>query len=149
MSTRRLPVPEPGRVAAEAFVGKHLPGLFGGEVAGSERFRGGQVAADAALAAYDVRGYAASRNEVLPAGRRGASGLSPYIRHGLLSLPTVWEHVDGGPPRDVGKFRDELLWQEFARHWYARLGSRSRDGVRRELQVSVEPTLSGLDGWNR
>jgi deoxyribodipyrimidine photo-lyase len=149
ITTRRLPVPEPGRVAAEAFVGEHLAGLFGGEVAGSERFRGGQAAAETALAVYDVRGYAASRNEVLPAGRRGASGLSPYIRHGLLSLPTVWEHVDGGPTRDVGKFRDELLWQEFARHWYARLGSRSRDGARRELPARVEPTLSGLDGWNR
>ena len=147
--TQRLPVPAPGRGAAEAFVGVHLDGLFHGEVAGSERFRGGQAAADAAMDAYDVRGYAATRNEVLPEPRRGASALSPYIRHGLLSLPTVWRHVAGGPARDVGKFRDELLWQEFSRHWYARLGPRTRRGVRRELANVTDPRATGLDGWNR
>ncbi|MEM1249476.1 MAG: deoxyribodipyrimidine photolyase, partial [Acidobacteriota bacterium] len=53
-------------------------------------------AADAALAAFDVRGYAARRNEVLPRSRRGASALSPYIRHGLLTLPRAWDAVEGG-----------------------------------------------------
>jgi deoxyribodipyrimidine photo-lyase len=149
MATRPLPRPEPGRAAAEAFADEHLAGLFRGGPVGSERFRGGQAAADAALAAYVVRGYAAARNQVLPQAHRGASALSPYIRHGLLSLPTVWHHVEGGPARDVGKFRDELLWQEYARHWYARLGSRTRHGVRRELADDAEPTWSGLDGWNR
>ena len=61
----------------------------------------------------------------------------------------VWHHVDGGPTRDVGKFRDELLWQEFARHWYARLGSRTQHGVRRELERGSDPTPAGPDGWNR
>ncbi len=143
-----LPVPERGREAAERWVAAHLAGLFSGEPVGSERFRGGWSAADAALAAYDVCGYAGRRNEVSPAARRGASALSPYIRHGLLPLPEVWHHVAGGPAKDVGKFRDELLWQEFARHWYARLGGRTRRGVRREL-ARAEPTSFGLDGWDR
>jgi deoxyribodipyrimidine photo-lyase len=81
-----------------------------------------------------VRGYAARRNEVWPVDRRGASGLSPYIRHGLLTLPRVWDHVAGGPARDVTTFRDELLWQEYARHLYARLG----DATQRSLRYSVE-----------
>lgn len=95
--------------------------------------RGGQAAADAALASFSVAGYAARRNEVWPVGRRGSSRLSPYIRHGLLTLPQVWAAVAGGPARDVEKFRDELLWQEYARHLYARLGS----ATRRSLRFSV------------
>ena len=92
--------------------------------------RGGQSAADAALQAYDVSGYARRRNNVWPAATRGASRLSPYIRHGLLTLREVWDHVAGGPPGDVAKFRDELLWQEYARHLYARMGTATRDSLR-------------------
>ena len=143
----RLPTPEPGQGAAEAFVSEHLSHLVCDDVKGSREFRGGQTAADAALAAFDVSGYARNRNEVLPVSRRGASALSPYIRHGLLSLPQVWQHVEGGPERDVKKFRDELLWQEFARHWYSRLGAKTRRGVRNALP----PTETGdFDtGWDR
>lgn len=129
----RLPTPSNGRDAAEAFVDAHLAHLVCDEVRGSGRFVGGQTSADAALAGFDVAGYASRRNEVLPDPRRGASGLSPYIRHGLLTLPQVWQHVAGGPRRDVDKFRDELLWQEYARHWYARLGARTARSVRHEL----------------
>jgi deoxyribodipyrimidine photo-lyase len=147
--TIRLPLPATGRRAAESFVAGHLAGLFVDAPVGSERFRGGQAAADAALAAFDVRGYAAQRNEVLPKQRRGASALSPYIRHGLLQLSTVWRHVADGPARDVAKYRDELLWQEFARHWYAKHGRSTRRGIRRELaQVGAAPGVV-LDGWNR
>jgi deoxyribodipyrimidine photo-lyase len=46
----------------------------------------------------------------------------------------VWDHVAGGPARDVTTFRDELLWQEYARHLYARLG----DATQRSLRYSVE-----------
>lgn len=91
---------------------------------------GGQRAADAALQAYDVRGYARRRNNVWPPENRGSSRLSPYIRHGLLTLREVWDHVAGGPRDDVTKFRDELLWQEYARHLYARMGTASRRSLR-------------------
>ncbi|MEP1125826.1 MAG: FAD-binding domain-containing protein [Ilumatobacter sp.] len=149
-STNRLPIPEPGREAAERMVSDHLVGLFCDEPVGSERFRGGQAAADAALAAFEVARYASRRNDVFPESRRGASALSPYIRHGLLPLRRVWDHVAGGPERDVRKFRDELLWQEFARHWYARHGTGTRHGVRREL-VRATDVADGavLEGWNR
>ncbi len=104
---------------------------------------GGQSAADRALASFDVAGYAANRNEVWPPSRRGASGLSPYIRHGLLSLRRVWDHVAGGPPRDVGKFRDELLWQEYGRHLYARVGSRTGTSLR----YRVAERRDGQQAW--
>lgn len=145
-----LPLPRPGRPAAEEFVAQHLAHLSCDVVRGSESFTGGQASADGALAAFDVTGYANRRNEVLPMSARGASRLSPYIRHGLLTLPDAWDHVEGGPRRDVDKFRDELLWQEFARHWYARLGTRTRRGVRHHLPGShgagdVPPD----EGWSR
>ena len=104
--------------------------------------RGGQSAADAALQAYDVSGYARRRNNVWPAVTRGSSRLSPYIRHGLLTLREVWDHVAGGPPSDVAKFRDELLWQEYARHLYARLGTASRHSFRFVVDERTADTLS-------
>ncbi|NND83643.1 MAG: deoxyribodipyrimidine photolyase [Acidimicrobiia bacterium] len=139
----------------------HLAGLFDDAPVGSDRFTGGQSAADAALLRFTVSGYASSRNEVHPAERRGASGLSPWIRHGLLSLPRVWDAVEGGPSKDVRKFRDELLWQEYARHLYARVGRGSGSDLRmtasfhddaqpwpREM-ACVDASLTELerDGW--
>ncbi len=136
---RQLPTPSPAEAADWthrelgdlAFGDWHDPGM-----------RGGQTSADAALAAFSVVGYAARRNEVWPAARRGSSGLSPYIRHGLLSLPAVWQAVAGGPARDVEKFHDELLWQEYARHLYARLGG----ATRRSLRFSVPEHDDGPAG---
>lgn len=145
-----LPLPGLGRVAAEAFVAQHLAHLSCDGVRGSGSFTGGQVAADSKLAAFDVTGYATRRNEVYPPSRRGASRLSPYIRHGLLSLPDVWDHVAGGPHRDVEKFRDELLWQEYARHWYARFGTLTRHNTRHRLPGSDLATgVSADKGWSR
>ena len=149
---RRLPTPGfpvGDGVAAVAWVGAHLDGLYVGELTHSDSFVGGQSRADAALANFDVTGYAARRNEVWPRSRRGASMLSPYIRHGLLTLPRVWQHVGGGPPRDVAKFRDELLWQEYARHLYARLGSATAEPLRyradTELWAAGQPGNADTD----
>ncbi|TFC91059.1 deoxyribodipyrimidine photolyase [Cryobacterium breve] len=94
--------------------------------------QGGQSRADRALAAFSVAGYAARRSQVLPETDRGASRLSPYIRHSLLPLRRVWEHVADGPARDARKFRDELLWQEYARHLYARVGAALHQNLRFE-----------------
>lgn len=158
----QLPHPPPLRPDIVGWVADHLTGLFSDEPRASGRFRGGQTAADAALAAYDVAGYASRRNEVWPPDRRGASALSPYIRHGLLHLPRVWAAVDDGPAKDVRKFRDELLWQEYSRHLYARLGRRTGRALRHEQtgvsdnedpwpsdMACMEHTVSELetDGW--
>ncbi|GAA3705257.1 hypothetical protein GCM10022204_23400 [Microlunatus aurantiacus] len=136
-------LPDPDLDDAPAWVAEHFGALTLDGPAGvrrSTRFTGGQAAADAALSAFSVRGYAARRNQVLPESARGASGLSPFIRHGLLTLPRVWDAVAGGPGRDVGKFRDELLWQEYARHLYARVGRAIRRPLRREPAVG--------EGWS-
>lgn len=129
MTARRLSDPPPDDENLHAWVDRNL-GDLGVPASPGAPMRGGQGAADAALNAYDVRGYARRRNNVRPAHSRGASRLSPYIRHGLLTLREVWNHVGDGPPEDAGKFRDELLWQEYARHLYARLGSASRRSLR-------------------
>ncbi len=139
------PAPEGGRDAVVDWVGRHLDGLWSGPLAGSERFTGGQTAADAAIAGFDVAGYAARRNEVWPTARRGASALSPFIRHGLLALPRVWSAAAGGPGRDVARFRDELLWQEYARHLYARLGARTAA----PLRVTPWRSNDATDAWDR
>ncbi len=124
-ATRTLPAPPLEREGAVRWVAEHLGDLTHegpAGVAASPRFRGGQAAADQALALWDAAGYARQRNEVLPVERRGASGLSPYVRYGLLPLPRLHAHVADAPARDREKFRDELLWQEYARHVFARLG---------------------------
>lgn len=122
-----LPTPQVSK--ASAWTREHLGDLAVGSWEPSG-WRGGQTAADQALAAFDVHGYASRRNEVWPTARRGSSRLSPYIRHGLITLPRAWDAVEGAPDRDRDKFRDELLWQEYARHVYARLGSATRRSLR-------------------
>ena len=139
-------LPPPGTGDEVAWVARHLGHLCTDTPAASPRFRGTQAAGDAALAAFDVRGYAARRSVVEPVDRRGASGLSPWIRHGLLTLPTVWAHVGGGPARDVEKFRDELLWQEYARHLYARLGGAIAGPLRHEAPAAPP---GAVHGWDR
>ena len=126
-----------------AIIERDFAGLHSGEL-GLSSITGGQTAADAALANLDITGYAQNRSEVLPRARRGASALSPYIRHNLLSLGQVWRAVGDAPSRDREKFRDELLWQEYARHLYARLGMRLFENLRFEANRDAAG-----DGWNR
>jgi deoxyribodipyrimidine photo-lyase len=122
---------------------RDFQGLYSGEL-GLSSIKGGQTAADQALATLDITGYAAKRSEVLPRSRRGASVLSPYIRHNLLTLPQVHRAVKTAPYKDREKFQDELYWQEYARHLYARIGTRLFENLRFEANATTEG-----DGWNR
>jgi deoxyribodipyrimidine photo-lyase len=122
---------------------RDFSGLYSGPAKLSS-IPGGQSAADQALANLDITGYAANRSEVLPRARRGASVLSPYIRHNLLTLGQVYRAVKDAPPRDREKFQDELLWQEYARHLYARVGTRLFSNLRFEANWDAPG-----DGWNR
>ena len=124
----------------ETLLEKEFTGLHSGGERSS--IAGGQSAANAALAALDITGYAKARSLVLPVETRGASVLSPYIRHNLLTLKQVWDQVAKAPYDDREKFRDELLWQEYARHLYARVGTRLFSNLRFEQSWD----RSG-DGW--
>lgn len=140
-------LPSPQAEDVEAWVAEHLLHLAAEpDVSSSPRFRGTQAAADSMLASLDITGYANRRNEVLPESRRGATALSPYIRHGLLSLPRVSAAVATAPSKDRQKFRDELMWQEYARHVYARLGTRTRRALRFEPERADR---DGSDPWDR
>lgn len=143
----RLSVPQVGRAAAEAFVATALAGLYDEELpaVGSDRFRGGQSAADSAFAALRIDGYAAGRNEVFPEPGRTATALSPYIRHGLLQLVEVWDLVRSAPgSRDSSKLADQLLWQEYSRHWYARMGVATKQSLRWEQTPVARPAVPSL-----
>ena len=122
---------------------KNFVGLYSGEL-GLSSIKGGQTAADRALEALDITGYASNRSEVLPKSRRGASVLSPYIRHNLLTLSQVHRAVKTAPYKDREKFQDELYWQEYARHLYARIGTRLFENLRFEANSTIQG-----DGWNR
>ena len=126
-----------------ALIEKHFTGMYSGEI-GVSSIEGGQTAAHKALASLDISGYANKRSEVLPRDRRGATVLSPYIRHNLLTLSEVFGAVKHAPFKDREKFRDELFWQEYARHLYARVGTRLFENLRFEANV-----VSPGDGWNR
>jgi deoxyribodipyrimidine photo-lyase len=119
---------------------KEFEGLHSG--GGRSSIVGGQSAGDLALKSLDIAGYAKNRSQVLPIAARGASVLSPYIRHNILPLQRVWDHVAKAPFADREKFRDELLWQEYARHLYARIGTRLFKNLRFE-QSWDNPG----DGW--
>ena len=126
----------------DSLLESHFVGLHSG--GGRSSIQGGQSAADQALATLDITGYAKKRSQVLPISTRGASVLSPYIRHNLLTLKQVWDHVVKAPYDDREKFRDELLWQEYARHLYARVG------VRLFANLRYEQSLNQMgDGWSK
>jgi deoxyribodipyrimidine photo-lyase len=122
---------------------RDFQGLYSGEL-GLSSITGGQTPANNALATLDITGYANLRSEVLPKSRRGATVLSPYIRHNLITLDQVYRAVKTAPYKDREKFRDELYWQEYARHLYARIGTRLFENLRFEAN-----STSPGDGWNR
>lgn len=133
-------VPNPSFDAAADWVERHLGHLVcdPGAVARPAR-RGGQRAADAALTVLDLTGYAKRRSQVHPVRDRAATVLSPYIRHGMITLAEAAAAADGAPAADRRRFVDELWWQEYTRHLYARVGTRSAAPLRRRPAVGAPP----------
>lgn len=122
---------------------KDFKGLYSGEL-GISSIAGGQSAGNAALSNLDITGYANQRSQVYPKNTRGASVLSPYIRHNILTLAQVYKAVSNAPFRDREKYQDELFWQEYARHLYARVGVRLFENLRYQVNAITQG-----DGWNR
>jgi deoxyribodipyrimidine photo-lyase len=126
-----------------ASIERDFQGLYSGAL-GVSSITGGQTAANEALANLDITGYANLRSQVFPKSSRGASMLSPYIRHNILTLSDVFQAVRKSPYKDREKFQDELFWQEYARHLYARMGVQLFENLRFEANKDEVG-----DGWNR
>jgi len=82
--------------------------------------RGGRRAALAWLAGIDPVAYATTRNHVGGA----VTKLSPWIRHGVLSLAEVRDHAleRVRVPQDATKLVSELGWRDYWQQVYAALG---------------------------
>ena len=89
--------------------------------------RGGRDAAVERLATIDPVAYARSRNHVAGA----VSRLSPWIRHGVLSLAEVRDAALArvARPEDAEKFVAELGWRHYWRQVQAALGDRIRTDI--------------------
>lgn len=103
--------------------------------------RGGRQTALERMAAIDPVTYARTRNHVAGA----VSGLSPYIRHGVVSLAEVRDRAVAlvRSPDDAAKFVSELGWRDYWRQVHAALGERIRDSI--EPQAAL-PRAGGIEG---
>jgi deoxyribodipyrimidine photo-lyase len=109
-----------GREELAAYLRDAFPDAVGAE-AGLSPWRGGRTAALARMASVDPVRYARTRNFLDGA----VTGLSPYLRHGVLTLGLVWRHARervADPERDAGKFASELAWRDYWQRLYAQLG---------------------------
>ena len=102
--------------------------------------RGGRAAAERQLKGIDAKRYARSRNHLDGA----VTGLSPWIRHGVLTLAEVRNAVfeqlrQRGQRRDDGsKLINELGWRDFWQRMWIDLG----DGIhedQEELNTGHDP----------
>ncbi len=132
--------PPPSQEPSRADLPRHFPdrdalvrelaARFPQAVGGASPIRGGSEPALAALAALNPVRYAASRNHLDGA----VSGLSPYIRHGVLTLAqvrdVVLQRMGGGPGPVSEKLLQELAWRDYWQRLWIRLG----DGVWENLE---------------
>lgn len=84
------------------------------------RTRGGRAAAEAVLNRVDPPTYARTRNRLNGAVTR----LSPYIRHGVISLKEAKDHALSRVHRrqDAEKLINEFGWRDYWQRLYAKLG---------------------------
>ena len=110
-----------------------------GGVAG---FVGGRRAAMERLESLDPASYARSRN--LLSGR--VSRLSPWIRHGVLSLAEVRDRAIKGVhrPEEAQKFVSELGWRDYWRRVHARLGDGIFEDIHAPVADSTRPMLDSM-----
>jgi deoxyribodipyrimidine photo-lyase len=90
---------------------------------------GGRAAAEEKLSQFPASRYAASRNFLDGA----VSMLSPYIRHGVLTLREVRDRFAG---RKLEKFVQELAWRDYWQRVYETIG----EGV----WIDREPSKTGV-----
>ncbi|MBN9023691.1 MAG: deoxyribodipyrimidine photo-lyase [Rhizobiales bacterium] len=109
----------------------------------------GEAGAEARLDALrdgGLAGYAEERD--LPAVA-ATSQLSPHLRFGEISPRRILAALAGLDGADAAKFRDELLWREFAWHVLGHVPEMGRDNLRPEFDAFpwAEPTPGDLAAW--
>ena len=89
--------------------------------------RGGRLAALEQLASIDPEAYGRTRNHVSGAVTR----LSPWLRHGVLSLADVRDAAlsRARRPEDAAKLISELGWRDYWQQVYAAVGDRIREPI--------------------
>jgi deoxyribodipyrimidine photo-lyase len=92
-------------------------------------FVGGRAAAEERLANFNANRYGATRNFL----NGSVSRLSPYIRHGVITLREVLQKFAG---RKLDKFVQELAWRDYWQRIYAEIG----DGIWQDR----EPAKTGV-----
>ncbi|MGL5098285.1 MAG: FAD-binding domain-containing protein, partial [Planctomycetia bacterium] len=92
---------------------------------------GGRRAAEAVLNRVRPDDYGRTRNHLAGAVTR----LSPYLRHGVVTLAQVRDHVlhTGGGRPAVDRLVTELAWRDYYRRVYAEIG----DGVWNDRETST------------
>ena len=88
-------------------------------------FSGGRAAADLSLQSFNASRYAASRNYL----NGTVSRLSPYLRHGVITLREVIVYFTG---QKLDKFTQELAWRDYWQRVYAEIG----DGIWQDREPS-------------
>ena len=74
---------------------------------------GGRAAADAALSAHDNHSYAKTRNALDGSVLR----ISPYVRHGVITLGELRDHALDAPGNPE-KFVQQLAWRDYFQRLY-------------------------------
>ena len=118
----------PRRFASRTALQQHLQQLFPQASGELSPILGGWAAAQQRLEAVDPGAYGRSRNHLAGA----VTGLSPYIRHGVLSLAAVRDAVLGRITRrpDGDKLINELGWRDYWQRLWVQLG----DGIWHDLE---------------
>jgi deoxyribodipyrimidine photo-lyase len=110
----------------------YLRSQFPDAAGGLSPLRGGRAVAEDLLAAFPAPRYAASRNFL----NGSISRLSPYIRHGVITLTEVLEFLRRRfPGHKLEKFVQELAWRDYWQRVYSKIG----DGIWEDL----EPAKTG------
>jgi deoxyribodipyrimidine photo-lyase len=105
-------------------------------------FPPGRRAGLARLHEFTVGGYARGRN--FAGERRSVSSLSPYLRHGLVTLVEARDHALATDAARAGKFVQELAWREYWRHVLDRRGRGVYDDI--EEPKHAHHRAAGLPG---
>ena len=126
------------RSQAVSYVAGALSGLYSGEATPAP-LPGGRTAGLTRLRVFNVGTYQARRNDVGPTA--GASLLSPYLRHGCITLPEVRrdaiEKIGGDR---AYKFIQELAWRQFWQLQRERIGDRA---LNEDLEAPKVPLGTG------